>query len=210
MLFYYPRDAMLGGISCSLVSVCLFCLCVCHKSVPCRNGWTDRAWKRLSISFAAANQVATLTRVTNERVVTRRVNGSTCGRSVQSSLCAVNTPLRSARGTLWCLWPTCGADVLVLVVRVFAVFVLVADVRHRDAHRRRLARERFLRVWTRVAADWHTFTDIHVANRLHYYSPRIKHTAFEMIQFPSCQFEYLNGYNSPGDNQWATVGQGTK
>jgi len=99
---------------------------------------------------------------------------------------------------------------LVLVVRVFAVFVLVADVRHRDAHRRRLARERLLRVWTRVAADWHTFTDIHVANRLHYYSPGIKHTAFEMIQFPSCEFEYLNGCNSPGDNQWATVGQGTK
>ena len=32
-------------------------------------------------SFAAANQVATLTRVTSGRLATRRVTGSTCGRS---------------------------------------------------------------------------------------------------------------------------------
>jgi len=43
-------------------------------------------------SFAAANQIVTLTRMTSERVKMRRVTGSTCRRSVHFTTCAVNKP----------------------------------------------------------------------------------------------------------------------
>jgi len=43
---FYPRDAMpalaLAMALCRCLSVSV-CLSVCHKSVFCRNGWTDRA-----------------------------------------------------------------------------------------------------------------------------------------------------------------------
>ena len=49
-LAVFPRDAMLAPVltmalcPCLCLSICLsVCLSVCHKSVFCRNWWTDRA-----------------------------------------------------------------------------------------------------------------------------------------------------------------------
>jgi len=59
---------------------------------PHCNTWVQNSLSIIRPSFAAANQVMTLTHVTNERVVTRRVTGSKCCRSVQFSSSAANRP----------------------------------------------------------------------------------------------------------------------
>ena len=70
-----------------------------QNSTSTNSGLTNQPTNRLG--FAAANQVVTLTHVTNERVVTHCVTGSTCCKSVQISpvqlfSCAVKTLLKSS------------------------------------------------------------------------------------------------------------------